>query len=139
MLSGKRQHWVGLARRVRKNSDWPVKDFIILGLLALLVTLVWVWYGGREVVDMGAYHGEALNATIDERVAGLDELRAKLPGAGGEVSESDRAGRQAVLDDIREDIAGEGHAYEPSVTGKNEDDIQRRIDALDAIRGSLAR
>ncbi|MEK7649570.1 MAG: hypothetical protein AAB367_01210 [Patescibacteria group bacterium] len=45
MLSGKRQHWVGLSKKSRKAFEhFPFKDFAILVLLAVIITMVWTWY-----------------------------------------------------------------------------------------------
>ncbi|MEK7631033.1 MAG: hypothetical protein AAB417_03340 [Patescibacteria group bacterium] len=45
MLSGKRQHWVGLSKKSRKALErFPFKDFAILVLIAIIVTMAWTWY-----------------------------------------------------------------------------------------------
>lgn len=45
MLSGKRQHWVGLSKKSRKKLEqFPFKDFAILVLIAIIVTMGWTWY-----------------------------------------------------------------------------------------------
>jgi|GEM_PF-4320331 len=49
MLSGKRQHWVGLSKKSRKALErFPFKDFAILVLLAAIITMMWAWYSASK-------------------------------------------------------------------------------------------
>lgn len=96
MLSGKRQHWVGLSKKSRKALErFPLKDFVALILITIIVIVAMAWQGKRMPIDPAQVEHK-------KQLQQLEEMRADVTSNPSMIELSHDASIQR-LEEMRDD------------------------------------